>query len=130
MAIWTFTTGQLTHRPWLGLGLDASRTFPGIISLHPHDAALQLWFELGLVGALLAAGFWGLIFWRLAKPGQNRLFAATACAAAFVYLVIGALSFSVWQEWWICLGAFGMAACVAMGKFIGIDPHGFAQAVE
>jgi O-antigen ligase len=129
MEIWSFTTTQLMHTPWLGQGLDASRTFPGKIALHPHDAALQLWFELGVVGAALGAAFWGLIFWRLGRPGHSRLFAATAGAAAVVYLAIGALSFSVWQEWWICLGAFGMAACLAFGKFVGLDPH-FEQAPE
>jgi O-antigen ligase len=130
MDIWRFTTAQLMHSPWLGLGLDASRTFPGIIALHPHDGALQLWFELGVIGAGLAAAFWGLIFWRLAKPAENRLFAAMASAMAVVYLVIGAFSFSVWQEWWICLGAFGMATCLAVGKFIDLDPYRFEPGPE
>jgi O-antigen ligase len=116
--IWAFTNGKLLEHPVLGWGLDASRMFPGLIHLHPHDGAVQIWFELGAAGAILAAAFWAFLFWRIAEDARNRLFAATACATAVVYLVIGAISFSLWQEWWICLGALAMAACVALGRFV------------
>ncbi len=123
--IWSFTNARILEDPLQGWGLDASRMFPGYIHLHPHNSAVQLWFELGLIGAALGAAFWGLIFWRVAQAdgiehkGPARTFAAAACAMAMVYLLIGAISFSLWQEWWICLGAFGMAACVALRRFIG-----------
>jgi O-antigen ligase len=116
--IWTFTNTRLLQNPLRGSGLDASRMFHGFIPLHPHDGALQIWFELGLVGALLAAAFWIYVFWRIAGDSQDRLFAATASATATVYLVIGAISFGVWQEWWICLGALAMAACVVLRRFV------------
>ncbi len=116
--IWSFTTAKLAENPLRGWGLDASRMFPGAIHLHPHDGAAQIWFELGLAGAVLAAAFWIYVFWRIAEDAEGRLFAATACATATVYLVIGAISFSLWQEWWICLGALAMAACVALRRFV------------
>jgi hypothetical protein len=44
-------------------------------------------------------------------------------AALTSYLVIGALSFGVWQEWWIAVGALAVIACVAVrrssGKYSG-----------
>jgi O-antigen ligase len=116
--IWSFTNAHLLSSPLRGWGLDASRAFPGKISLHPHDAAVQIWFELGVAGAVLAAAFWGFIFWRIARDSDDRFFAATACACATVYLVIGAISFSLWQDWWIGLGALAMAACVALRRFV------------
>ena len=112
--IWTFTVGQWLRHPFLGRGMDASRAFPHLIPLHPHDAALQVWFELGAPGALIMAAFWLLLFWRILKTAHDRLFAATACATATTYLTIGAISFGVWQEWWIALGAFALAACIAL----------------
>ena len=118
--IWAFTTNGISQSPFQGWGMDASRSFPGFIHLHPHNSAVQIWFELGIAGAVLAAAFWGFVFWRISEDAEaERLFAATACATATVYLVIGAISFSLWQEWWICLGAFAMAACVALRRFVG-----------
>jgi len=34
-----------------------------------------------------------------------------AGAALVSYLVIGGLSFGVWQEWWLALGALTLIAC-------------------
>jgi hypothetical protein len=34
-----------------------------------------------------------------------------AAGALVSYLVIGALSFGVWQEWWLGLGALTLIAC-------------------
>jgi O-antigen ligase len=115
--IWTFTSARMTEKPLLGWGLDASRTFKGHIPLHPHDAALQLWFELGAVGALLGALIWAFIFWRYATAARTRrLYAATGCATAWSALVIGAVSFSLWQEWWVCLVALAFAAVAVLSR--------------
>jgi O-antigen ligase len=115
--IWTFVTARMAEKPLFGWGLDASRTFKGHIPLHPHDAPLQLWFELGAIGAVLGALIWGFIFWRFAEAApRRRLYAAAGCATAWSTLVIGAFSFSLWQEWWICLVALGFAACAALSR--------------
>jgi O-antigen ligase len=122
LEIWTFTLGKWLDAPLRGAGLDASRAYPRLIPLHPHDGALQAWYELGAPGAILIAGFWVFLFWRIGKAADDRLFAATACATATVYLVIGAISFSLWQEWWLCLGAFALAACIALRRVLESEP--------
>jgi O-antigen ligase len=127
LEIWTFVTDTWLKHPVRGLGLDASRAFKGIIPLHPHDGGLQIWFELGAPGALLAAGFWVLLLWRLSCAPEDRLFAAAACACACVYLVIGAVSFSLWQEWWICMGAFALAACLALRQILAAGSEADAR---
>ena len=115
--IWTFVSARMVEKPLFGWGLDASRTFKGHIPLHPHDAALQLWFELGAVGAVLGALIWSFIFWRFAEAARRRrLYAAAGCATAWSALIIGAFSFSLWQEWWICLAALGFAACAVLSR--------------
>ena len=120
LEIWTFTADKWLDHPVRGWGLDASRMFKGFIQLHPHDGAIQIWFELGWPGAVLLAGFWAFLFWRIAKAVETdeRLFAAAACATATVYLVIGSISFSLWQEWWIALGALALATCVALRRAV------------
>jgi O-antigen ligase len=115
--IWTFTSARMAEKPLFGWGLDASRTFKGHIPLHPHDAALQLWFELGAVGAILGSLIWAFAFWRFAEAAPNRrLYAATGSATASSALIIGAFSFSLWQEWWICLVALAFAACALLAR--------------
>ena len=95
---------------------------PGI-KLHPHDGALQIWLELGAVGAVAAAVFWGVTLLRLSRPVRDAANAATAACAA-VYLLFGALNFGLWQEWWLALGAL-IVALAAM-----IPPTGSAAQVQ
>lgn len=96
--IWGFTAEQILRHPLFGWGVDASRAFQPFM-LHPHSAPLQIWLELGLVGASLVAAVWALVYRRAARIGPQAL------AAATVYLVIGGLSFGIWQEWWLGLAA-------------------------
>ena len=104
MGFWDHAVAWTADHPIRGWGLDASRMFgPGII-LHPHDDALQVWLELGAVGAALAAAIWWLTIRRAARPHSN-LATAAAAASASVYLLFGALNFGAWQEWWLAMGA-------------------------
>ena len=55
MGYWSHAIDWIADRPLRGWGLDASRMFgPGII-LHPHNNPLQVWLELGVIGAVTAA---------------------------------------------------------------------------
>jgi O-antigen ligase len=114
LGIWGRTAEWITQHPLRGWGLDASRTFGAAIPLHPHDSALQLWLELGPIGAALAAIAWLLSLRRLSNPTPN-LIAAAAAASAAVYLLFGAVNFGVWQEWWLALAAL-VAAIAALGQ--------------
>lgn len=120
LRVWGFVAERWAEHPLRGAGLDASRTFPGVVPLHPHNGALQLWFELGLPGAALGILFWIWLWRRIAGcAGRDRLHGATAAATATVYLVIGSVSFGLWQEWWLCVGAFAAALCGLLGKTLG-----------
>jgi O-antigen ligase len=103
MGYWSHAIDWIRLRPVRGWGLDASRMFgPGIV-LHPHNQPLQIWLELGGVGAVAAAAFWSVALTRLSRPTPSLAAAATAACAA-VYLLSG-VNFGVWQEWWLALGA-------------------------
>jgi len=100
---WSHAIDWIAMRPLKGWGLDASRVFGPGIKLHPHNAPLQVWLELGVVGAVLAAAFWGVAMAGLAQPTRSLRAAATAASMA-VYVLFG-VNFGVWQEWWVALGA-------------------------
>jgi O-antigen ligase len=115
IALWRFAADRILERPLFGWGLDASRAFPDFIPLHTHDAAMQLWLELGLVGAALTAVFFVWLIGRIDKlEAVDRPAAAAAAASLSAYLVVGALSFGAWQEWWLALAALASAAVIAL----------------
>jgi O-antigen ligase len=122
--IWTFAADQIQHHPFRGWGLDASRTFGPAIPLHTHNAELQLWLELGAIGAALAGVFFCWLTYEVTRLSErSRGEAAMAAGALVSYLVIGALSFGVWQEWWLALGAVTLIAC-GLARFGGFQGGG------
>jgi O-antigen ligase len=114
MGYWSHAVDWIKDHPLRGWGLEASRMFgPGIV-LHPHDDALQVWLELGGLGAVLVAGLWWSMLRRLARARAD-VGAAGAASAASVYLLFGALNFDTWHEWWLALGALvAVAAALLM----------------
>ncbi|WP_372786562.1 O-antigen ligase family protein [Phenylobacterium sp.] len=104
LGYWSHAIDWIRLHPLRGWGLDASRMFAPGIDLHPHNGSLQVWLELGGVGAIAAAAFWAVTLLRLSRPrGDLAVAAAAACAA--VYLVFGFINFGIWQDWWVALGA-------------------------
>jgi O-antigen ligase len=110
MGYWSHAIDWIRLRPVRGWGLEASRMFgPGIV-MHPHNNPLQIWLELGGIGAVAAAAFWGVTLSRLSRPAPSLAAAATAaCAAA--YMLFG-VNFGVWEEWWLAVG--GLIAMMAV----------------
>ena len=109
--IWKYVCARILEQPWIGHGLDASRAVTDRIqvrgldmrgvSLHPHSASLQIWFETGAVGAVLAALTLLAGGWALAQAFERNRPAAGAAAATLASLgIIANLSFGAWQEWW------------------------------
>ena len=130
--IWDFAADRILERPLLGWGLDASPFLPGageraprglLMPLHPHNAALQLWVELGVVGAaILAALTWACVR-GIARihDARGRAGAAAAFASAFV---IASVSYGIWQNWWIATLALTAAFVRATLPARGLDPPG------
>jgi exopolysaccharide production protein ExoQ len=121
LVIWRFASDRWYERPLLGWGMDASRAVPGgkteitdymglppewnlvgaAMPLHPHDAVMQWWLELGVVGAVLGTAIVLYTLWRAGfTPGLSpagRAAALALIATAFLPLL---LNFGVWQSWW------------------------------
>ena len=133
LLIWSFTGHRIADRPVAGWGLDAARAIPGgkveirpgqdWLPLHPHDAALQLWLELGAPGALLFAWIIGLLWLRLGKAPWPRLYAAAAGGSLFAAAAVASSAWGIWQEWW--LGTLGLAlfATLVMARAATIEPQ-------
>lgn len=110
--MWRFVTDIITNEfsAW-GFGADASRTFPGanekimwgieLMPLHPHNGALQIWLELGVLGLAMLAIIPVLIFRRVKDMPNKNLAISAALLSAF--MVPWLLSYGVWQSWWLAL---------------------------
>ena len=132
LEIWHFAAVNTLDRPIIGHGINASRFIPNngavsafqppdkpVITLHPHDAFLQIWLELGLVGVVLVAALLlsALRETRRWTEGANRFVLAGGVAA----LVIAGLAFGIWQTWWMATLAFDAVAFAALA---GQNRHG------
>jgi len=105
--IWAFVADRIAEKPILGWGMHASRNIPGgqskitdmaeTIPLHPHNAPLQIWLELGAVGALAAAI---LLAWLARKTAGPPLRQAVLVATLVTAVMVASLSYGIWQGWW------------------------------
>jgi O-antigen ligase len=86
-----------------------------ILPLHPHNAVLQVWLELGGVGVLL--GFGALAFTLgaafRAPDLAHRVSRAVLAAGAAAGISVALISFGIWQEWWIA--SLGLLAAALAG---------------
>ena len=129
MLIWSFAGDRIAERPLTGWGLDASRAIPGgddpirpgetWMPLHPHNAALQVWLELGAPGAVLFAVLAALVWGALAGVEWPPLFAAAAGASLTIAFVGCCATYGIWQEWWLGTLSFSLFLVLVMGRVAG-----------
>lgn len=112
MSYWSHTLDWILQHPLKGWGLDASRAMGPGITLHPHNSALQVWLELGFVGAVAAAAFWGLSLVRLSRDKPDLPMSGVA-GSVVVFLLFSWINYGLWQQWWLALGAL-VAVVAAM----------------
>jgi O-antigen ligase len=120
--MWAFAVEKIDEKPLWGWGMDASRSIPQenrllapnmeIMPLHPHNAFLQVRLELGIPGSVIVAALVGLFF-VVAGRNHDRISAAVITGAGGAYLTVAALSYGVWQNWWVAF-AWSLAAMTAL----------------
>ena len=136
LLIWSFTGAHIAERPLLGWGLDSSRAIPGgnteirpgqnWLSLHPHDAALQVWLELGAPGAVLFALLLGFFWLRLDRlAAAPRLYVAAAGGSLTAALAPLFAAYGVWQEWWLGTLALALFFVLTLARAAAIPSPGF-----
>jgi len=124
--IWSFVGNRIAERPLAGWGLDASRSIPGgkdpirpgetWLPLHPHNAPLQLWLELGVPGAAVFALIVGYLWHALAVAPWSQMFAAAAGASLATALIACGAAYGIWQEWWLGVLWFSLFGVLVMGR--------------
>jgi O-antigen ligase len=127
--IWSFVGDRIAEHPLRGWGLDASRAIPGgrdlirpgetWLPLHPHNAALQIWLELGVPGAALFALLAGWLWLAVGRARWPHLYAAATCGSLATALVASAATYGIWQEWWLGTLSFSLFMTMVMARVAG-----------
>jgi exopolysaccharide production protein ExoQ len=131
LLIWSFVGDRIAEHPLIGWGLDSSRAIPGgkdpieagatWLPLHPHNAPLQLWLELGVPGAVLLALLAACAWLALGRVEWPRLFAAATGASLTTGFVATFATYGIWQEWWQGSLWFSLFLILVMARAAGGD---------
>lgn len=121
--IWNQAAERVREKPLLGWGMDTASVLPnrgeisvipayrelnrGIAHLHPHNAPMQIWFELGGVGiAWVCAVF--LLFMRGVRHMDDH--AQKYAVFMWAVMMMGTLaSWGIWQSWFTASLVFAAA---------------------
>ena len=131
LMIWSFAGERIAERPLAGWGLDAARGIPGgrdpirpgetWLPLHPHNAPLQVWLELGVPGAVLFALLVALPWYGLATVPWPRIFGAAAGTSLAIALTASFVTYGIWQEWWLATLWFSLFAVLVMARLPALE---------
>jgi O-antigen ligase len=111
--IWQSFGAAVAAEPWLGAGFGTSARMGDLPvaaevaperrellgASHAHNAALQIWVELGLPGAIMALAI-ALLVLRHASQGSGIMPAAELAFLAVVASV-SLIGHGAWQAWWV-----------------------------
>lgn len=119
--IWQFVADRIGEAPVMGHGLRTSRDIPHgntlipynrgkgenhvpgntkAIPLHPHNGPLQMWLELGGVGAVLGLAFLLAILRAIHRLAISHTLKAVCYGQFACALLMGSASYGLWQGWW------------------------------
>ncbi len=129
--IWDYTAKRVLENPVLGVGTYSTRfihaahiknepTWAKDLLVrpetrdHPHCVYLQVWYELGLIGAFLF-GWMGLAILRGIKSSATQVQPFLLTHFAMTAVLIGP-TYGMWQSWFqfsIAAAAVALAVCAA-----------------
>ena len=110
IAIWEFTADKVSQKPYLGWGFNASKLMPDgknrlfsytgqpygeALPLHPHNAIMQVWLELGLPGIILYISLVVSIIMSIFDRNRSKFEAAAIFGQFSTIMVISNLSYGI-----------------------------------
>ena len=127
--VWHVVSTRIAERPVFGWGFDATPKLPvddftpfreggKVIPSHPHNGALQIMVETGVIGSLLVLALLVLVARRIDRMEPAR----RACAIAMLVTVLGiaATGYGITQSHWIAV----IGAAAAIFTAVRRDPAG------
>jgi len=110
--IWDFISRKALDKPIIGHGIEFTRDYEDFETkgrflesnriLHPHNAVLQIWIELGLLGIMAFLVLAALFSIRIYHIEDDRIRRASLSIAS-VFFLVTTFSYGLWQGWWLGL---------------------------
>ena len=114
LEIWDFISRYAMKNPIYGFGIEATRAVKAFDTqmlyhpiqtiLHPHNFALQLWIEFGIIGVIFSILFFGYLLAQIQKTIKPRYYTISAKLAIpllFTLIAISSTGYGLWQSWWL-----------------------------
>lgn len=110
LEVWYFVAAKIMENPWIGHGIDTTRSIlfngpmvyyksPSV--LHPHNVALQLWIEFGILGPLLGTLVLFFMYRYLKKISkEQQILSLIILSGTLIFLSV---SWSIWSSWLVGL---------------------------
>lgn len=125
LEIWDYVSRFAMQEPLTGFGVEATRmtTFDtaelyqsGDTVLHPHNFAVQIWMEFGVLGATCASLF---LLHLLDTIRKLPVLAARVCLASLMgSLAVASTGYGLWQGWWLGTFILISAYCIVVTKMV------------
>ena len=113
--IWRFVYDRFLEHPWVGNGIDQLNKLPGahdtvaqlgqrahVVPSHPHNFAIEILGETGLIGFLPVVMVLIYFAWKLTKSALAR-YDEKAMAQLLLFVAFwtcSLFSYSIWAVWW------------------------------
>lgn len=122
LVIWQFASARIMEKPIIGHGIRTSRVLDNdskplefqyrdngqvrkgntkAIPLHPHNGIIQMWLELGGIGATIGLAIFLSILWGIEKSIAPNATKALAFSALISSMCLISVSYGLWQSWWM-----------------------------
>jgi exopolysaccharide production protein ExoQ len=134
LEIWDYMTARVFEHPIRGWGLRTATYLPirpdelasyshiDAHGIYPHNQWLELWVELGALGAALGLLFALLLLWRIRRlPDALRPFAYAAFASA---MTVASVNYEVVTDSWWCALAASAVLFSILGRLVGAGVDG------
>lgn len=126
LEIWDFIARHIFDNFFYGSGIEATRAiqsfdtnqlyYPSDTVLHPHNLALQVWVEFGIIGAV-TAGLFCVHMLHLIRTKLSVDNARLALPVFMAWLSINSTGYGIWQSWWLGSGFFTLALVILVTRF-------------
>lgn len=127
--IWQFVMNYALQSPLYGHGLEATKYVEHFDHmhihhransvLHPHNFAVQIWMEFGVLGTIL----YSLLFILLLKIflHMNHEVRRFVAPAVIQFMLVFAVSYGMWQSWWLGFLVFCIGVLLLLDRYIQIS---------